>query len=385
MKKIISLALAVLMIVSMAALFSSCSKKARLDKLRRELEGKLEADYSNDLEGTTLYVYNWGEYISNGKEGALDINLAFEAVTGIHVEYSTYDSNESMYATLSGGGVNYDVVIPSDYMIGRLIEEGYLAKIDTSKLSNFKYIDEQYRNPEYDPTGEYSVPYAGGYLGVIYNNTMVDPEDVDGTWSLCWNQKYQGQILGIDNARDALATAMFALGIDVNTSDTAEWDRAAEYLKKAVPLYQSWAMDQNFEKMEGENAAVCVYYTGDYPTMVDDMDEASGNGDHLSMYYPEEGTNVFFDACCILKGSQNYDAAMLYLNFLMDPYVALQNAAYIHYVCPNTAVTENPEYSEYHNEILYPKTEVKSQYYTHLDEATIKHYEDLWNKIKSAG
>ena len=334
--------------------------------------------------GGSITVYNWGQNISDGTDGSMDVIAEFEKETGIKVNYLTFDSNESLYTKLKTGGSTYDVIIPSDYMIGRLINEGMLEQINFDNVPNFANIDDIYKNQPYDPENLYSVPYTVGTVGVIYNTKYVNEADL-GSWDLLWNQKYQGQILGIDNARDALATAMFALGIDVNTSDTAEWDRAAEYLKKAVPLYQSWAMDQNFEKMEGENAAVCVYYTGDYLTMVDDMNEASGNGDHLSMYYPEEGTNVFFDACCILKDSQNYDAAMLYLNFLMDPYVALQNAEYIHYVCPNTAVTENPEYSEYHNEILYPKTEVKSQYYTHLDAETVKHYEDLWNKIKSAG
>ena len=286
-----------------------------------------------------------------------------------------------MYATISGGGVEYDIVIPSDYMVARLIAEDRLEKIDFSKLQNYKYIDEKYKNPEYDPNTEYSIPYAGGYLGLIYNNTLVDPADVeDRSWSIMWNENYKGQILGIDNARDALATAMFSLGIDVNTND-----RAAEYLSKAVPLYQGWAMDQTFAKMEGENAAIAAYYAGDYFTMVERMDEANGNGDHLSMYYPKEGTNVFFDACCILKGSKNYEAALLYLDFLMDPYIALQNAEYIHYTCPNTAVVENEDYSEYGNEILYPTAEIKAQYYAHLDDDTIKHYTDLWNKIKSAG
>ncbi len=385
MKKIVSLLLAVFMIAATAALFS-CSGVSDLDLLREELEGKLEGNYENDLEGTTLYVYNWGEYISDGEDDTLDINAAFEAITGIHVEYSTYDSNEAMYATLSGGGVEYDVVIPSDYMIERLVKEDRLEKIDTSKLQNYKYIADEYKDLFYDPDSEYSVPYAVGYVCLIYNNTIVDPEDVeDQSWSLMWNEKYKGKILGIDNARDALAISMFSLGIDVNTTDTGEWDRAADHLSEAVPLYQGWAMDQVFQKMEGENAAVAAYYAGDYFTMVYDMDEANGNGDHLSMYYPKEGTNVFYDACCIVKGTKNYDAALLYIDFLMDPYIALQNAEYIHYACPNTAVTSNEEYSEYGNEMLYPTSDVKAQPYRHLDDEVVKHYTDLWNKIKSAG
>lgn len=376
-------ALAVLLTASLS--LSSCGKNAKLDALREELNGKLKADYTNDLAGTTLYVYNWGEYMSVGEDDSLDINLAFEAVTGIHVEYATYDSNESMYATLAGGGVVYDILIPSDYMVARLIEEEYLQKLDFSKLTNFSYINELYRNPGYDPTGAYSIPYAGGYLGVIYNNTLVDAADVDGTWSLLWNEKYKGQILGIDNARDAFALAMYAQGIDVNTNNTADWDRAAEKLQEMVPLLQGWFMDQNFAKMQGESAAITTYYAGDYLTMVDAMEEAGRDGSHLSFYLPSEGTNVFFDAMVVCKNAQNYEAAMLYLNFLMEPYVAWQNAEYIRYTCPNTGVTENEEYSLRDNENLYPKTAPKATYYTNLDASTISYYENLWNRVKSAG
>jgi len=384
MKKILSVLLSVLMIASLFVMVS-CGQQGEFDALKADLQDKLEGDYTNDLAATTLYVYNWGEYMSDGEDDSLDINKAFEAVTGIHVEYSTYASNEAMYATLSGGGVNYDIVIPSDYMVARLIAEDMVQKIDYSKLSNYKYINEEFKNPDYDKNNEYSIPYAGGYLGVIYNNTIVDEKDIDGTWSLLWNEKYKGQILGIDNARDALAISQLSLGISLNTTDLAEWDKAAEHLTEAVPLYQTWAMDEIFAKMEGENAAIATYYAGDYLTMVDDMNEATGNGDHLSMYYPSEGTNVFFDACCVLKNSQNYEAALLYLNFLMDPYIALQNAEYIKYTCPNTAVSTNTEYSLFGNEYLYPKEEIKSEFYSHLDADIVSYYETLFNKVKSAG
>ena len=383
MKRTLCVLLTLLLLAAVCVGSAACGREAELESLREELEGKLEGDYDTDLAGSTLYVYNWGEYMSVGEDDMLDINLAFEAVTGIHVEYSTYDSNEVMYATLAGGGVQYDIVIPSDYMVARLIKEGRVEPLDFGKLTNFHYIDERYRNPAYDPDGRYSVPYAGGYLGVIYNNTMVDPADVDGTWSLLWNEKYKGQILGIDNARDALGIAMYALGIDVNTTDLAEWDRAAEKLQKQVPLQQGWFMDQIFQKMEGENAAIATYYAGDYLTMVAEMDEASGNGDHLSFYLPKEGTNVYFDAMSVCTDAPNRDAAHLYINFLLEPYIALQNAEYIRYTCPNTAVVNNDEYTLKGNEFLYPTTEVLSSYYDHLPDDVVSHYEQLWNKIKS--
>ncbi|MBQ3934919.1 MAG: extracellular solute-binding protein [Clostridia bacterium] len=380
-----TLAVVLVVAVALVAVLGVFSSKRNdvLSKMREELEGELEGEYTRDLAGTTLYVYNWGEYISNGQDGTLDINLAFEAVTGIHVDYSTYDSNETMYATLAGGGVTYDIVIPSDYMVSRLIKEGRVQKLDYGQMSNYKYIDEKYKYPEYDPTNEYSVPYAGGYLGIIYNNTLVDEEDVDGTWSLLWNEKYKGQILGIDNARDAFATAQYALGLDVNSTNKADWDAAAAKVREQVPLLQSWVMDQVFAKMEGENAAIAAYYAGDYLTMVDAMDEAGENGDHLSFYCPEEGTNIFFDAMCVCSDAQNYEAALMYINFMMEPAIALENAEYICYTCPNTAVLENEDYSMREEEVLYPTTDVKATYYTHLDEETIAYYENLWNKVKA--
>ncbi len=387
MKKTICFVLALLLLCIPVLTLSSCGKGSRLEELREELKGKLEGDYTNDLAGTTLYVYNWGEYISDGEDDSLDVNLAFEAVTGIHVVYDTYDSNESMYAQLTAGGVSYDLLIPSDYMVSRLIAEDRLKPLDFSKLTNFHYIDKQYRNPGYDPTGAYSVPYAGGYFGVIYNNTMVDEADVDGTWSLLWNEKYKGQILGIDNARDAFGIAMYALGIDVNTTNTADWDRAAEKVKQQTPLLQGRVMDQVFAKMQGENAAIATYYAGDYLTMVDAMNEAGRDGGHLSFYLPKEGTNIFFDAMCVPKDAQNYEAAMLYLNFLMEPYVALQNAEYIRYTCPNTGVVNHPDYSLRDYECLYPKdpSSIKATYYTNLDPEIIAYYDSLWNRVKAEG
>ena len=387
MRETLCFLLVAVLVVSVLAAMASGVKPRKLEELREKLNPVIEnlEYYTNhDLAGTQLYVYNWGEYMDDGSGGedSIDLNLAFEAITGIEVIYDTYDSNEAMYATLAGGGIAYDIIIPSDYMIERLIKEDRIQPLDFSKIPNFHYIDEQYLNPAYDPTGAYSVPYAGGYLGVIYNNTMVDEADVDGTWSLLWNDKYKGQILGIDNARDALGIAMYSLGIDVNTTNIADWDRAAEKLSKQVPLLQGWYMDQIFNKMEGENAAIAVYYAGDYLTMVDDMGDA---GDHLSFYMPEEGTNIYFDAMCVCKDSPNYEAAMLYINFMLDPYIAWLNAEYICYTCPNTAVLENEEYSLRDEEVLYPEVGVKATYYQHLDEATVAYYEQLWNKIKSNG
>lgn len=150
---------------------------------------------------TTLYVYNWGQYISEGDDGSLDVIAAFEeAYPNIRVQYSTYDSNEIMYSKLSNGGITVDVIIPSDYMIGRMVQEGMLEELNFSNIPNYQYIDDSFKNTSYDPENKYSVPYTWGTVGIIYNTKYVDKADVTG-WELLWNEKYAGKILMFDNSR----------------------------------------------------------------------------------------------------------------------------------------------------------------------------------------
>ena len=186
---------------------------------------------------TTLYVYNWGEYISDGSEDTVDVNEEFERWyydtygERVKVNYSTYSSNESMYAKISSGSTNYDVIVPSDYMIQRMIDEGLLAKLNYENIPNAESILPEFENADYDPDGDgdgyndYSVPYMYGMIGIIYNTTMVDEADI-GSWDLMWNEKYAGNILQFNNSRDAFGSAQYFLGLDVNSDNEAEWRRA---------------------------------------------------------------------------------------------------------------------------------------------------------------
>ncbi|MBQ1528703.1 MAG: extracellular solute-binding protein, partial [Clostridia bacterium] len=169
---------------------------------------------NNPYRGSTLNVYNWGEYISDGGEGSLDVNKKFEELTGIKVNYTNFDSNEDMYAKLKSGGANYDLIIPSDYMIERLIDEGLLEKLDYSHIPNFKYIDSKYKSLYYDPKDEYTVAYNVGYVALIYNKKLVDK--TPDSWDILWDEKYEGQILMFNNPRDAFAIAQSLLGQDYN-------------------------------------------------------------------------------------------------------------------------------------------------------------------------
>jgi len=194
-----------------------------------------------------LNVYNWGEYISDGSDDSLDTIKAFEEWyeenygKKVNVNYSTYASNEDMYAKLSSGAVSFDVVIPSDYMIARMKDENMLLPIDFDNIPNYQYIDNSFRGLYYDPDNIYSVPYTYGVVGIIYNANVVDEEDT-GDWDLMWNEKYSGDILQFNNSRDGFATAQYKLGLDVNDTNHETWDRALVELKIKIPLSRamSW-------------------------------------------------------------------------------------------------------------------------------------------------
>ena len=340
--------------------------------------GKEEAEDDTPRGGLTLNVYNWGEYISDGFEGSYNTNKEFEKYyyekTGkkVTVNYSTYATNEDMYAKLKSGAGNYDIVIPSDYMIQKMAEEGMLYAFNPREtVENYQYINEDFRGKYYDPEEKYTVAYTYGMMGVIYNATMVDEEDVENkSWDLLWNEKYRGKILQFNNLRDGFGSAQYLLGIDVNTTDKAEWDRALQKLIEQKPLVQAYVSDEIFNKMTSGSAAVGAYYAGDFITMVEDNDA-------LAFYYPTEGTNVFVDAMCIPANAQNKELAIEYINFMLSEEAAIANAEYIGYASPNRLVYENEEYCEEMGEdameILYG-TENANANYTYANGNPIDPY-----------
>lgn len=369
MKKITTLFLALALIFSFPLISSA--------KTSSLTEDELEEKYK-ELAGTSINVYNWGEYISDGGEGTLNVNKEFEKLTGIKVNYTTYDTNENMYTKLKSGGANYDIVIPSDYMIERLINEGYLQKINFDNIPNYKNIMDRYKGLYYDPNDEYSVPYNVGMVGVIYNTSVV--KETPKSWSLMWDDNYKGQILQFNNPRDGFASAMFLLGIDVNTQDESQWKAAYNKLVEQKSVVQSYVSDEIFNKLESGDAAVGAYYAGDYLQMKE-------NNDDLAFYYPEEGTNIFVDAICIPKSSRNKEAAELYINFLLSEEVALANAEYICYATPNKLVLENENYSLKDSKILYPDEEDMPtvSYFHNLDSETLSLMTTLWSQLKVEG
>ena len=373
MKRFFSLMLALVMSLALLLPAMSVTAFAYTDV---EVE---DEDYYKKFygQGLKVYVYNWGEYISDGSDDSLDINKAFEELTGVEVVYSTFASNEELYAKLRAGSVSYDVVIPSDYMIGRMRTEGLLQKINFDNVPNYRYIDENYKSMVYDPDNEYSVPYTWGTVGIIYNKNMVDENDVK-SWNIFWDARYLGEMLMFDNSRDAFAISLKRLGYSYNTTDEDELREAAEELKKQKPLIQGYVMDEIFDKMLGEEAAIAPYYAGDAITMIED-------NPNLGYAVPEEGTNLFVDAMCIPAASKNPELAEMYINFMCETEVAVANCEYIGYSTPHTEALSilDPEISE--NEIAYPPQEVldKAEAFLSLPSETNKLLDLLWTEVKS--
>jgi len=338
-----------------------------------------------------LNVYNWGEYISDGSEDSYDTVKEFEAWyretygKKVKVNYSTFASCEDMYAKISSGAVSYDVIIPSDYMIAKMRKEGMLLPLNFDNIPNYAYIDDTFRGLYYDPDSQYTVPYAYGIVGVIYNAAEVDEADADG-WNLMWNEKYAGRIVQFNNPRDAFGTAVYKLGLDVNSTERADWDKAYDELMAQQPLRYGLVMDEIYNMMESGEAAIGAYYAGDYFTMLD----AEADDVDLRFYYPER-TNVYVDAMCIPSCCENKDLAESFINFMLSHDAAVANAEYTYYASPNRIVYTDETYiedmGEEAMEVLYPEIEdfsaMYNEYaYKNLDSATLDYINGLWEKVK---
>lgn len=358
MKKVISFVLCLCLLLGCVTMLGGCGNSAT----------------------TTLYVYNWGQYIAEGDDGSMDVIAEFEErYPDIHVEYSTYDSNEILFSKLQNGGITVDVIIPSDYMVGRMRQEGMLMELDFDNIPNFQYIDETFRNPAYDPENRYSVPYTWGTVGIIYNSKYVDPADVTG-WELLWNEKYADKILMFDNSRDAFGIAQYLLGYSVNTTDEAELRACKEKLQEQKPVVQQYVMDQIFDSMENEEAWIAPYYAGDYLTMVEENPD-------LAFYQPaEQGFNIFVDAMCIPTCCKEKEAAELFINFLCDPEISAANLDFLGYSVPASASKEYLDPDVASSTVAYPDEETlrNATSFDFLPEETSRLMESLFMEARNS-
>lgn len=323
-------------------------------------------------EKKEITVYNWGEYIDPS------VLETFEEETGIHVNYTTFETNESLYSTLSTGGYDIDVIIISDYMVSRLASENKLAKLDFSNIPNFDLIGDDYKNLSYDPENLYSVPYMWGTVGLIYNSAMIDEELT--SWGAMFDQKYKDQIVMINNSRDAFAIALQYLGYDINTTDKAQLQEAYDLLEEQSKIVQSYAMDQIFDKLESGEAALGVYYAGDYLTMLE-------NNPDLKFVVPEEGSNWFVDAMCIPSESTKQEMAETFINFMSSTEISTLNMEAIGYSSPNTeaAETYSADLDDLSKSVMFPSSEIlgNCEIFTNLPQDILELYDSLWTKLKS--
>ncbi len=362
MKKLIALFICLILLSSL----SGCKKTETAD---------------NSFDENTIVVYNWGEYISNGDDDTLDVISDFTEKTGIKVNYITFASNEEMYTKLKSGSAYYDVIIPSDYMISKLINEDLLLPLNFENIPNYKYIDKSLLEKfNYDPENKYSVPYTWGRVGLLYNTDVVK-EKID-SWSSLWDKKYENKILMFDNSRDAFGIAQKLLGYSFNSLNTDEWIEAAELLKKQKPVVRSYVMDQIFAMMISGEAAIAPYYVGDALTIM-------AQNNNVDFVIPKEGTNLFADAMCIPKNCKNKEGAEAFINYLCSYEPAVANAEYICYSSPQIdAMAAHKEYlleefGERAVEATYPADLSGCEIFTELNPEINKLQTDLWLEVRA--
>ena len=283
-----------------------------------------------------------------------------------------------MYSKLANGGITVDVIIPSDYMIARLISENMLLELNFDNIPNYQYIDETFRNTSFDPENRYSVPYTWGTVGIIYNSKYVDEADVTG-WELLWNEKYTDKILMFGNSRDAFGITQYMLGYDVNTTNEAELQECAQKLMEQKPVLQQYVMDEIFGIMQNEEAWISAYYAGDYLTMADENPD-------LAFYLPEhQGFNLFIDSMCIPYCAKEKEAAELFINFLCDPKISAANMDWVCYSPPISEAKQflNPEVAA--SEVSYPAAEklIKASSYAFLNPETTRLVEELFMEVRN--
>jgi len=317
----------------------------------------------------TITVYNWGDYIDES------VLQDFEKKYDIKVVYDTYATNEDMYVKLKSGGGDYDVVIPSDYMIKRMITENMLQKLNTANIPNLSYIEKRFRGLPYDPGDEYSVPYMWGTVGIIYNKKMVS--DTVDSWKILWNKKYSKQILMQDSQRDCIGITLKMLGYSMNTRKTEELDAAKKALIEQKPLVLAYVVDEVKDKMIAGEAALAVVWSGDGIYMERENPD-------LQYVIPKEGTNEWVDAMVIPSTSKHQKEAEMFINYMCEPDIAFKNADYIGYASPHSEVMKMLDPKLVNDRSAYPTEDdlKNSEFFEYLGDY-VKVYDKMWTEIKA--
>ena len=328
----------------------------------------------NDKPERVVYVYSWGDYLDP------TTLKTFEKETGIHVVLDTFDTNETMYPRVAEGAVHYDVICPSDYMIQKMISNDLLQPLDFSKLPEAKKNigKEFFEQAEYfDPGNKYAVPYCWGTVGIIYDKTKVT-EPVD-SWNILWNEKYAGQILMQDSARDALMIPLKLMGRSLNETDKEILTQAKDKLVEQKPLVQAYVVDEVKDKLINSEAALGVVFSGEALIILEE-------NPNMEFAVPKEGTNLWIDCWVVTKNAQNVDNAHEFINFMCRPDIAVKNFDYLGYSTPNTTVRElEQDESRKDSVVAFPSPEVYKgqETYKYLGGQLDEFYNNLWMQVKS--
>ncbi len=318
----------------------------------------------------TLNLYNWGDYIDPS------LLTKFEEETDFRVVYETFDSNEAMYTKIQQGGTSYDLAIPSEYMINRMIEEDLVLPIQHERLEGFDNIDETFLDLPFDPGNAYSVPYFWGTLGIIYNEKLV-PEEGIQTWEDLWSPTLKNNVLLIDSAREVMGLTLQNLGYSLNSKNPAELKEASEKLDTLMPNVKAIVADEIKMYMIQEEAAVAVSFSGEAADMI-------WENENLTYVVPKEGSNLWFDNLVIPRTATNLDAAYAFINFMLKPENAAQNAEYIGYSTPNKEALKLLPDEIVQDEQFYPSNAAieNMEVYENLGPEYLGIYNDLYLEFK---
>lgn len=320
--------------------------------------------------GNTLTIYNWGDYIDD------ELLKQFEDETGIKIIYETFDSNEAMLTKIQQGGTSYDIAVPSEYMIEKMIEEDLLLPLDHSKLTNLVNIDDRFLDLPFDPGNKYSVPYFWGTVGIVYNTKMIDDFEIT-SWNDLWDPRFKNEILLIDGAREVMGMGLNSLGYSLNDTNLDHLLEAKAKLDELTPNIKAIVGDEIKMLIANEEAAIGVVWSGDAADMM-------WENENLDYVVPSEGSNLWFDNMVIPKTAKNVEAAHQFINFMLDAEVAAQNTEWVSYSTPNKAALEFMPEDMVEDERFYPSPELtaKLEVYKNLGKKNLALYNDLFLEFK---
>lgn len=329
----------------------------------------LQKSSSSGSQSDKLVIYNWGDYIDP------ELLTKFTKETGIEVQYETFDSNEAMYTKIKQGGTTYDIAVPSDYMIDKMIKENLLVKLDKSQISGLDNIGDEFLGLSFDPKNDYSIPYFWGTVGIVYNTTMV--KQAPEHWKDLWREEYRNDIMLVDGAREIMGLGLNTLGYSLNTKNYERLEEVEQKLNSLTPNIKAIVGDEMKGYMIQGDAAIGVTFSGEASEML------SSNED-LRYVVPSEGSNLWFDNLVIPKTVKHKKEAYAFISFMLDPKNAAQNAEYIGYATPNKAAKALLPDDIKNDKAFYPseKTIANLEVYDNLGEKWLGIYNDLYLQFK---